>query len=296
MDRPDAIKLLEADSPHQRLLAARYFSKNSNPADLPLLRRALVNETVAHVKQRLSVAIEHIELRGPPADNSAGSDETLVDEHVRKEIWAKAVDYVARTLLHEIEPRIGQIRLAGQREVPQFAESRVKTHLDHLERIIQGITQLRQASATPRIEEFDLATLIKNVAVQENDSQEIQISFQGPQPFMIRSDQRLLSLAIGNGVRNAIEAVKGTAHVREPHAIVIAWGSSDVDCWISILDRGPGIAGPTQAAFNIGRTTKHGHSGFGLPITRQAMDSLDGTATLEPAEGGGARLELRWDR
>ena len=78
--------------------------------------------------------------------------------------------------------------------------------------------------------------------------------------------------------------------------MVITWGMTDVDYWVVILDQGPGIVGVGEGAFNIGSTTKMGHIGFGLAIGRQAMDTLEGNVTLFPAQGGGACLELRWDR
>ena len=113
--------------------------------------------------------------------------------------------------------------------------------------------------------------------------------------MLITSDPRLLQLAICNGVRNAIEAVIESGS-NDPHAVVVTWGETDVDYWITIIDRGPGVVGPIGPAFDIGKTTKQGHSGFGLAIARQAMETLSGHVTLQPAVSGGTHYVLRWAR
>jgi signal transduction histidine kinase len=108
-------------------------------------------------------------------------------------------------------------------------------------------------------------------------------------------DPALVRLGISNGVRNAVEAV-GEGLSDEPHPIVVAWGETDVDYWVAVIDRGPGIVGLLESAFEIGKTTKKGHSGFELAIARQAVETLGGTSILQPAAGGGAHYEIRWER
>jgi signal transduction histidine kinase len=295
MERAEALKLLYSTSPHERLRAAQFFARNCSPTDLAALRKARDVESVAYVKRRLDAAIQRCVDADfvKPVDRPPEPD---VPEALKREIRSQAAEAILGILLHEIEPRIGQIRAAAAREVPDFDNSMVKLHLEQLGRTFEGITGLRRAAATPKIEEFDLALLIADLIAQEVPNEEVQISVQGQQPFVIVSDPRLLSLAISNGLRNAIEAVQTLPKGGDKHAVIVTWGMTDVDYWIAIIDSGPGIVGPAEAAFEIGRTTKRGHSGFGLSITRQVMDTLDGSATLAPARGGGARLELRWDR
>ena len=76
----------------------------------------------------------------------------------------------------------------------------------------------------------------------------------------------------------------------------MTWGMTDIDYWVAVLDRGPGIVGPAESTFGIGETTKKGHSGFGLAIAKQAIETLGGACTLQPAAEGGARFEIRWER
>ncbi len=112
---------------------------------------------------------------------------------------------------------------------------------------------------------------------------------------MITADPKLLRFAFCNGFKNAVEAVEKTA-LTEAHPLIVTWGASDSDYWIVVRDHGPGIVGSAQLAFEIGKTTKPNHSGFGLSIARLSMESMDGTVTLQPGRLGGAVYELRWPR
>ena len=78
--------------------------------------------------------------------------------------------------------------------------------------------------------------------------------------------------------------------------VIVTWGETDVDIWVSVLDHGPGIAGPVESVLGIGKSTKVGHNGFGLPIAKAAIEALGGTLILESSTGGGAKYELRWEK
>ena len=125
--------------------------------------------------------------------------------------------------------------------------------------------------------------------------QAIDVSLHGTMPFVIHSDPTLLTAALSNGVRNAGDAVVG-AHSDERHLIVVNWGETDVDYWVAVMDRGSGLVGPVGLAFEIGKTTKEGHNGFGLPIAKQAVETLGGSCTLQALPEGGAHFEIRWER
>jgi signal transduction histidine kinase len=78
--------------------------------------------------------------------------------------------------------------------------------------------------------------------------------------------------------------------------IVIGWGETDRDLWLSILDRGKGFPQGFAKLFEIGTTTKKNHLGMGLALARQAALSLNGQITLAPRQPNGAKFEFRWPR
>ncbi|VTU36598.1 Signal transduction histidine kinase involved in nitrogen fixation and metabolism regulation [Variovorax sp. PBL-H6] len=224
------------------------------------------------------------------------SDETEESLRSRRQIQARAAEWIAGLLLHELASPIGLLAYAASREVPDYERSRTKNHIVTLQMVFAAIEQLRKASATPKPAEFDLAALINEIVNTEFSEAADNIALHGPQPLLLVSDAALLRFAICNGLRNAIEAVSvGTSKHSSP-PVVVTWGETDVDYWVAVLDRGPGLSAPLEAVLGVGKTTKKGHSGFGLPIALSAIEALGGMVTLEAASDGGTKYELRWER
>ena len=294
MDRETALKMLRASSAQERLEASRYLARNSEASDLSTLKQARQAETVSYVKRSLDTAIAR-STSAPTQTTSDISDNIDVPDDVRKKIRTKEIERIAGLILHEIASPLGLVRDSASQEIPDFVNSKTKVHLDRLSRIFDCVTLLKTAAMTPKAEEFDLSQLVDELIEEETESKHISVSTQGPRPFLIVSDPGLLRLAISNGLRNAIEATFQSGATGD-HSVVITWGRTDIDYWVTVLDRGPGISGSVEKAFDIGQTNKNGHAGFGLAIARQAIESLYGSSTLHPAQGGGTRFELRWDR
>ena len=294
MKREQAIQGLLSDSAHQRLKSARFLARNIDSTDLHLLRNALQSETVSYVRTALELAVKRtLNFASPAAGESLTEYEIPLD--VKTQIRNEVTEEIAGQILHEIASPVGLIASAAAREVPSYEHSTTKRHVESLKKVFGAIEQLKVATAVPRPEEFDLAELLADVISDEVGNFPTDVSLHGAQPMLITCDRALMRLALSNGVRNAVEAVLNTARV-EPHPIVVTWGETDVDYWVVILDRGPGVVGPVESAFGIGKTTKKGHSGFGLTIARQAIETLGGSCTLQPASEGGARFEIRWER
>lgn len=294
MTREEALDLLRSPSTHQRLKASRQLARNAGAEDLDTLQAARSTESDSYVKGSLDRAIARL----TETNSSSPADETEdfdVSETSSRQIYARATEYVAGLLLHEIAPPIGLLAFNASREVPNYDRSTTKKHITSLQTIFAAIEQLRTASATPKPAEVDLAGLINSLVETEFVESSVEIATQGPNPLVLISDDGLLRFAICNGLRNAVEAVSATA-IEKHEPIVIAWGETDVDYWLSIIDRGSGISGSVEPVFGIGKTTKKGHSGFGLAIARAAIEALNGNVSLQPATGVGTKYELRWEK
>lgn len=294
MTREEALQRLSSSSAHDRLKAARYLARNSYPSDLPRLRDAQRSESVSYVLTSLQLAIKRA---SNPA--SHGPAETIKEHEsppdVRAQIWKEVTQEVTGQLLHEIASPVGLIASAAAREISDYDRSMTKRYVENLKRVFQAIEQLKGAAGVPKPDEFDLAELLAEIVSDETESHAVEISLHGARPMLIVSDRKLVQLAISNGIRNAVEAII-VSDCNEPHPIIVTWGETDVDYWVSVLDRGPGLIGPAESAFGIGNTNKKGHSGFGLAIARQAIETLGGTCTLQPATERGARFEISWER
>ena len=294
MTRQEALEALSSSSAHDRLKAVRFLARNGDPSDLQSLRDALRSETVSYVRTGLDLAIKRASNSAPP-EVEAASEEFEIPPEVRSQIWNEVTGEVTGHILHEIASPVGLIASAAAREIPDYEHSRTRKHVENLKRVFEAIEQLRGAAAVPSPEEFDLVELLDEIVSEAIGSDPVEVSLYGAQPMLITSGRTLLRLAISNGIRNAIEAVTG-ALSNEPHPIIVTWGETDVDYWVTVLDRGPGVVGPAESAFGIGKTTKKGHSGFGLTIARQAIETLGGACTLQPTTEGGAQFEIRWER
>lgn len=295
MTREDAVQGLSSTSAHVRLKAARFLAKNGESSDLPMLRDALGAERVLYVRTGLELAIKRVASVTSSTQDDDTPGESEIPPDVRVKIRNKATAEVTGLLLHEVASPVGLIASAAAREIRAYEHSKTKYHVDTVKRLFAAIEQLKNATAVPKPGEFDLAGMLVELVSEAVGSDEVRVSLHGARPMLITSDRAMLRLALFNGIRNAVESVT-MASGHEPYPIVVTWGETDIDYWVGVLDRGPGLVGPTESAFGIGKTTKKGHSGFGLAIARQAIETLGGACTLLPATGGGARFEVRWER
>ena len=102
-----------------------------------------------------------------------------------------------------------------------------------------------------------------------------------------------LELAVGNLVRNAIEASAPGGTVRLTVASDTQWAE------ITVEDSGPGLPDDVrEKVFEPFFTTKseRGGTGLGLSITRDMIAQLGGEVGLVNLERGGARATIRLQR
>lgn len=268
--------------------------KEAHVEDLAALCAARTAEVDSYARANLDAAIARLTDALPVVELASREPALELDRSARL-IQARATEWIAGLLLHELAAPLGLLAYTASHEVPNFELSRTKGHIATLQMVFDAIEQLRKASATPRPTELDLAALAKQIVESEFAASADLIALHGQQPMLLKSDESLLRFAICNGLRNSIEAI-GTAARNEAVPIVITWGGTDTDYWVAIIDRGPGISASIESVLGIGKTTKTGHSGFGLPIAAAAMEALGGTITLQRAATGGTKFELRWPR
>lgn len=294
MTRTEAITSLDASSSHERLGGARALISIAEKDDLQFLRKARRAETVVLVQRALDRAIARLEESSSTLDDLP-TPELDIPADVKRHFETKAVEWIAGMLLHELAGPLGLVEWAASRDVADYAASDTKKHLDRLKHVFEAVEQLKGATALPRQQEFELADLIKDIIASDPRANNIDVSLHGPIPLIVRSDPDLLRLALSNGIRNALDAVSEIEEL-DAHSVVVAWGETNSEYWVSVIDSGPGLQGSPELAFEIGKSTKSKHTGFGLTIARHAMASLSGTVTLQSAATKGACYEARWPK
>ena len=291
MNRDKILYLLREGSAPARLRAAR--AAGDDPALLSLedLGAAIAKERAYYVRRALKAAL----------DARVGTGEVTA-ERVRDvpeqdalqvgSIERAARERFANVVLHELGKRIGFLDEAAGYDISDYETSNTKREADRLRGLFEALEMISTAASTPERSEFDLANLVRDVAKDELRATPIEPSFQGPEPLILRSDARLIRLILANAIRNAREACD-QMHSPSEIDLTISWGSSDREAYVTVFDNGPGLGQLEGDFFGWGNGNKDGQSGFGLSISRDAVDNLGGTCALTNVDGGGAKFELR---
>jgi signal transduction histidine kinase len=290
MDRTEALQLLTAAAPDDRLRAARSLARNCIESDLPALQAALSAETNRWVKSALSKAIVSVQT-GPQQVHLSTSVEGEEDR-ILEQIHAEAVEETTKRLVHEIRPILGRLDVCAGSEIPDYQKSRTKREWSRLVDFLSVIDKLSRAASPPIYGEFDLSAAIEDVITMVRIDA-VAIECIGPKPQVIIGAGSYIQLILANAIRNSVEATKDLP-VKEP--VVVSWGVTDRDYWITVLDRGSGLPAATHKIFEIGTTTKKDHLGMGLALAQQAALSVNGKITLGPREPSGTRFEFRWPK
>jgi signal transduction histidine kinase len=296
-------ELLESQYASERLYAARYFADCGTLSELQALRVALAKENVTWIENALRRAIFRLEPDGSNLEPSQipGPSSDLV-ENFPDQMFAEALETTTKQVLHEIEPLIGGLRLAAAREIDNFESSKTCEKLDRLSRFMAALSRLREAASSPEMQEFHLDGVALDciAAVREETMEErippvlFKILEVGKRPCVAYGDPGLLSLALRNGIKNAVESIMALGDGGK-HDVIVSWGETEKNYWVSVLDDGVGFIGNTLKVFEMGKTTKSDHLGMGLTISKRAIASLGGDITLTPRERG-VRFELSWPK
>lgn len=286
---------LLSDATEERLRAARHFSTRAKVEDRPFLSEALAKENVVWIKRALRSAIERIDRQKAVIETAPTEDGELLAGLDASQIFAKAAEEVADSIVHEFSPIVGLLRVVVPMEVGEtYGESRSKKLLDQLQGLLRAVRALRRASAAPQFTTFALGAFITDIVDSTPNEGHVAIRQAGSPRLMVTADKDQLGIAVANGLRNALEAVR-TFSSTQPPQVVINWGSTQADNYLVIKDTGPGFHGDPMAALKLGATSKSGHPGFGLTLAHQAMRSMQGDIQLKN-DGDGAHFEIRWFR
>ena len=213
----------------------------------------------------------------------------------------KALGTMAASLAHEIRNPLGAMKgltqLAQEDLAPDdAAQARLRTVVSEAERLEQLVADLLDFARRkePQISEFDLAQLLSETTAMikprmEDTGTTLNISAI-PGPWMIRSDPAMLRQVLLNVLLNAMDATpKGDSIIVSAHRDQAAGFLN-----ILINDSGPGLGDrDPEELFEPFVTTKVRGTGLGLAVSRQIVESLGGSLTLENSPAGGARCILR---
>ncbi len=270
----ETLRLAEAGTYQER---PRYFRQDEVGRSLDLIDRLVI-------KQRGTAASPS------PWQRIAVAARTLAHE-VRTPLNALAIHLEVLRNRSREEPRPSS---DGQQERSLAA---LEASISHVDQLVRDFTDYTAPITTER-QLIDLSAVLH----ASLEAVTAQCSTHGialnknlpPGPLMVKGDTTRLRQAFDNLLRNAVEA--------QPHGGAISVnGRKNSSCIIlEFSDAGPGIPPERRAnLFDLGKSTKPGGSGIGLPLSQLIVEAHGGTlayeANDESVDGSTFRLTLPLD-
>jgi len=161
----------------------------------------------------------------------------------------------------------------------------VESRADALHRFVQSYRLLAQLPP-PKLKPVTLGPLLERVVLLE---QRLAVELDPGPPAMLYADPDQLEQMFINLLANAVDA----SLVNGSKPVLTTWRITDTFAWVTIEDRGLGIAN-TENLFVPFYTTKPSGSGVGLALAQQIARAHGGEIRLVNREDGeGARAIVR---
>ena len=221
----------------------------------------------------------------------------------RKAAWSD----VARRIAHEIKNPLTPIQLSAERLRRKYLdeiESDPKSFDDYTETIIRHVGNIGRM-----VDEFsdfarmpaavfganDIGALCRvELALYREAHPEIAFEANLPaDPLVVKCDDGLVSRALSNLLKNAVEAIQGRGAEAGRGRIEVAVAEDGDTVVVSVEDNGRGL--PDSARERLTEpyvTTREKGTGLGLAIVKKIMEDHNGDVTLEAAPRGGVRARL----
>ncbi|MCO1580105.1 HAMP domain-containing histidine kinase [Crossiella sp. SN42] len=219
----------------------------------------------AFADQRRLLGDASHELRNPLAIIQANVDAVLTRPDATAAEREQAGEVVRRAVLR-MSGLVEDLLATGRRDAPAFAETEA------------DLGELAEESAA---EHDQLAT-----------EAGITLTRRLAPGLRVTGDRDALKRATANLLSNALRFAPGGSTVE------LATGRGEGWCWLAVRDQGPGLGPEAQARvfdrfWQAGEHATHnGHSGLGLAIVRQIVESHDGHATVHSSPGHGSTFVL----
>lgn len=141
-----------------RRLAGREIAANPTLVDRSVIEAAFYGETVPQIRQQFASALEALSAQAPvAAEPPAAQAKAIYDE-----AYVKSLRHVTECVLHQLNPLIGDIEQKAAAEIVDFQSSETKTRIGQIKLQVEAIAKLYSAAKAAVIEEFDLATVIRD--------------------------------------------------------------------------------------------------------------------------------------
>jgi PAS domain S-box-containing protein len=167
---------------------------------------------------------------------------------------------------------------------------------------VLSLAQLQSGSIEVRVEEVDVGALVRDIVERlapEADRNELQLEFDEPvEPVIGRIDQNALTQIVSHLTHNAVKFTpEGSVKID------IGTVETNDGFFLSVSDTGIGIddviVPDLFQAFrqaSTGKTRQYEGAGLGLTLTKELVELMDGSITVETEQGIGTSfmVEIPW--
>ena len=228
----------------------------------------------------------------------------------RNSAWAD----IARRIAHEIKNPLTPIQLSAERlkrkyggEIktdPQVFEQCTETIIRQVGDIGRMVDEFSAFARMPSaaLEPHDLGQIVKEALVlQRVSASDLELQLDLPDsPLVLPVDRRLVSQAVTNLVKNAMEAIEARPQdgAEPPARIAVSVARSDEAAIVEVVDNGIGLPREDRGRLTEPyMTTREKGTGLGLAIVKRIMEEHGGDIELTDApdtfDGGrGALVRL----
>jgi nitrogen fixation/metabolism regulation signal transduction histidine kinase len=244
---------------------------------------------------------------GPPSDELsylADAFNRMADELVAQRDRLRATEQlaawrdVARAMAHELKNPLTAMKMSlarlsrapGPAAAAEADSARLTESVAVLEeevavlmRMTHSFSEFARLPAAER-RPVDLGALAREVAAVYGAGP-VALDVQAPRvPIMVAADPDQLRRALGNLMKNAVEASRP-----EDGPVRVVVSAAEGRARVRIADGGSGIPTPMEGAQLLAglSSTKPGGSGLGLPLTHRILVEHGGSLRLEPASPRG---------
>jgi two-component system OmpR family sensor kinase len=213
----------------------------------------------------------------------------------------KFVDVVSHDLRNPLSVAMGELELAKATDDDSHLDAVAAEH-DRMSDLIEDLLTLARDGRP--VESRDPVGVAECARASWRHVDTADASLVIDATTVLDADRGRLRRLFENLFRNSVEhgstngpdaASEGSNGARtDDDEVTVTVGDLDDGRGFYVADDGSGIpAGDREAVFERGYSTQDAGTGFGLAIVREIADAHDWTASVAPAESGGARFDIR---
>ncbi|HUF17873.1 MAG TPA: ATP-binding protein, partial [Thermoanaerobaculia bacterium] len=199
---------------------------------------------------------------------------------------------IAHEFRNSLSTILGYLKLAGREQLPDETQKRLRHAEEEAELLSEAVEGLLSFARPMQMEfrETDLATLVRGILERFEDQHDGMDIVAQLEDSSIDADPILLSRAMENVIRNAIDAVRQKGGGR----ITITL-RSDPGPVLTISDTGVGFEPEAAARLMLPfQSDKPDGMGLGLPLARKIVMLHGGSLQLTGKPGEGATVVIEF--